>query len=183
MTDSWIIIKAIGPFLCKFIRLIHYISNLNLKTPFMKTLKSISLSLIFIFTFYGLSYSQNQIRATLKCNVAALQADNPPYQVCQFVDQEPGTDTRDYTIYAEVGDTIIWDGQSSDGNAAINITKIKYDRGTNVFNNREIDGETTVVGTVQNNTEGNPYKYKISFKINDTRRTYTIDPKVIVGGQ
>ena len=149
----------------------------------MKTLKSISLSLIFIFSFYTSSYAQDEIRITLKCNVAALQADNPPYQVCQFVNQEPGTDTRDYTIYAEVGDTIIWNGESSDGAAAIDIRKIKYDRGTNVFNDRELDGETTVVGTVQRNTEGNPYKYKISFKINNTGKTYSIDPKIIAGGQ
>ena len=149
----------------------------------MKTLKSISLSLIFIFSFYTSMYAQDEIRITLKCNVAALQADNPPYQVCQFVNQEPGTDTRDYTIYAEVGDTIIWNRESSDGAAAIDIRKIKYDRGTNVFNDRELDGETTVVGTVQRNTEGNPYKYKISFKINNTGKTYSIDPKIIAGGQ
>lgn len=148
----------------------------------MKTLKSISLSLIFIFAFTTL-YSQDEHRVTLKCNVAALEADNPPYQVCQFVNQERGTDTRDYTIYAEVGDTIIWNGESSDGSAAIDIRKIKYDRGTNVFNNKELDGETTVVGTVQHNTEGNPYKYKISFKINNTGKTYSIDPKIIAGGQ
>jgi hypothetical protein len=148
----------------------------------MKTLKSISLSLIFIFACTTL-YSQDEHRVTLKCNVAALEADNPPYQVCQFVNQERGTDTRDYTIYAEVGDTIIWNGESSDGSAAIDIRKIKYDRGTNVFNNKELDGETTVVGTVQHNTEGNPYKYKISFKINNTGKTYSIDPKIIAGGQ
>ena len=148
----------------------------------MKTLKSISLSLIFIFACTTL-YSQDEHRVTLKCNVAALEADNPPYQVCQFVNQERGTDTRDYTIYAEVGDTIIWNGESSDGSAAIDIRKIKYDKGTNVFNNKELDGETTVVGTVQHNTEGDPYKYKISFKINNTGKTYSIDPKIIAGGQ
>jgi len=148
----------------------------------MKTLKSTFFSLIFIFVCYNTSYGQDQISATLKCNIAALEAGNPAYQVCQFTDQEPGTDTREYTIYAEVGDTIIWDGESSDGSAAIDIRKIKYHRGTNVFNSREIDGETTVVGQVQEKTNGQPYKYKISFKINNTGRTYTIDPKIIVGG-
>ena len=147
----------------------------------MKILKSTFFSLIFIFVCYNTSYGQDQISATLKCNVAALEAGNPAYQVCQFTDQEPGTDTRDYTIYAEEGDTIIWDGESSDGSAAIDIRKIKYHKGTNVFNNREIDGETTVVGIVENKTNGKPYKYKISFKINNTGKTYTIDPKIIVG--
>ena len=148
----------------------------------MKTFKSFLLNLIFILVFNTVSYSQDIYEVTLKCNVAALQADNPPYQVCQFTDQEPGTDTREYTIYAEVGDTIIWDGESSDGMAAIDIRKIKYGKGTNVFNDRELDGETTVTGTIEHNTNDKPYKYKISFKINNTGKTYTIDPKIIVGG-
>jgi len=148
----------------------------------MKTLKSISLSLIFIFTFYGISYSQDQHSVTLKCNVAALQAGNPAYEVCQFTDQEPGTDTREFTIYAEVGDTIIWGGESSDGSAAIDIRKIKYHRGTNVFSKKDLEGETTVVGTIENETNGKPYKYKISFKIDNTGQMYSIDPKIIVGG-
>ncbi len=33
--------------------------------------------------------------------------------------------------------------------AAIDIRKIKYDKGTNVFNRKELDGETTVVGEVK----------------------------------
>ena len=148
----------------------------------MKISKSFLLSIIFIFAFYTSTYSQDEHRVTLKCNVAALQADNPPYQVCQFVNQEPGTDTREYTIYAEVGDTIIWDGESSDGTAAIDIRKIKYHRGTNVFNKKDLEGETTVVGTVKNETNGNLYKYKISFKIDNTGKMYSIDPKVRVGG-
>ena len=147
----------------------------------MKTLKSFLFSFILLFVF-GISYGQNSDTRTLRCNVAALEADNPPYQVCQFTDQDRGTDTRDYTIYAEVGDTIIWDGESSDGTSTIDIRKIKYGKGTNVFNDKELDGETTVVGTIQRNTEGKPYKYKISFKINNTGKTYTIDPKIIVGG-
>jgi hypothetical protein len=147
----------------------------------MKTLKPFLLSLVFIFACTTL-YSQDEHRVTLKCNVAALQAGNPAYQVCQFTDQEPGTDTREYTIYAEVGDTIIWDGESSDGTAAIDIKKIKYNKGTNVFNSRDLDGETTVVGTINNTTNDKPYKYKISFKIDNTGTMYSIDPKIIVGG-
>ena len=149
----------------------------------MKTFKSFLLSLILILVFNTLSYGQVEETYTLKCNVAALQTDNPPYQVCQFDDQEPGTDTREYTIYAEIGDTIIWDGVSSDGNATIDIRKIKYGKGTNVFNDKEIDGESTVEATIERNTNGKPYKYKISFKINNTGKTYTIDPKIIVGGR
>lgn len=146
----------------------------------MKALKSFTLSLMFIIIGSSSMISQNQIEATLECNVAALRAGNPAYQVCQFTDQEPGTDTRDYTIYADVGDTIIWSGESSDGSAAIDIKKIKYHKGTNVFNKKDLEGETTVVGTIQHKTEGKPYKYKISFKIDNTGKMYSIDPKITV---
>ena len=149
----------------------------------MKTFKPFILSLIFILVGYATSMGQNQIKATLKCNVAALRAGNPSHEVCQFVGQEPGTDTRDYTIYAEVGDTIIWSGESSDGTAAIDIKKIKYHKGTNVFNTKDLNGETTVVGEIQENTNGKTYKYKISFKIDNADKMYSIDPKIIVGGQ
>ncbi len=147
----------------------------------MKTFKSLFLSLVFVVFFTGLSYAQNQIDATLSCDVAALEASTPAYQACSFVDQQPGTDTREYTIYAEIGDAIIWSGESTDGSAAIDIRKIKYDKGTNVFNKTDLDGETTVVGEVKKNTNGKPYKYTISFKVNNKGRMYRIDPKVSVG--
>ena len=147
----------------------------------MKTLKPILLSLVFIFACTTL-YSQDEHRVTLKCNVAALKAGNPAYQVCQFVNQEPGTDTRDFTTYAEVGDTIIWDGESSDGTAAIDIKKIKRAKGTDVFNGKNPEGDTTVVAEIEEKTTGKPYTYKISFKINNTGTMYSIDPKIIVGG-
>jgi len=73
----------------------------------MKTFKPLSLSLVFAVLFTGLSYAQNQIDAILSCDVAALEAGTPAYEACSFVDQEPGTDTREYTTYAEIGDTII----------------------------------------------------------------------------
>lgn len=148
----------------------------------MKTLNPLLFGLLIVLMCCNYSYGQDQIRVTLKCNVPALKAGNPAYQVCQFVDQEPGTDTREYTIYAEVDDTIIWDGESSDGSAAIDIKKIKYNKGTNVFSKRELEGETTVTGQIKEKTNGKPYKYKISFKINNKGKIYTIDPKIIVGG-
>ena len=149
----------------------------------MKTLKPLFYGLLIVLMCCNYSYGQDQIKATLKCNVTALKAGNPAYQVCQFEGQERGTDTRNYTINAEVDDTITWNGESSDGSSAINIKKIKYNKGTNVFSKKELEGETTVVGQIKEKTNGKPYKYKISFKIDNTRKKYTIDPKIIVGGQ
>ncbi len=148
----------------------------------MKTFKPLSLSLVFAVLFTGLSYAQNQIDAILSCDVAALEAGTPAYEACSFVDQEPGTDTREYTTYAEIGDTIIWRGESTDGSAAVDIRKIKYHKGTNVFNKTDLDGETTVVGTIKKNTNGKPYKYKISFKIDNKGKMHSIDPKIKAGG-
>ena len=148
----------------------------------MKTFKSLSLTLFFGLLFTSLSFSQNQIEASLSCDVAALKAGTPAYEACHFVDQDHETDTRDYTTYAEIGDTIIWSGQSTDGSANIDIRKIKHDGGTNVFNKPEIDGSSTVVGEIKNNTNGKPYKYKISFKINNKGTMYSIDPKIKAGG-
>ncbi len=148
----------------------------------MKTFKSLLFALVFALFFTGLSFSQNQIDVTLSCNVDSLKAGTPAYKACHFVDQDPETDTREYTTNADVGDTITWRGQSTDGSAEIKIRKIKYESGTNVFNKPELEGQTTVVGTVKNKTNGKPYKYKISFKIDNKRKTYSIDPKIRAGG-
>lgn len=148
----------------------------------MKTFNPLCFALVFALFFTGLSFSQNQIEATLNCNVEALNNGTPAYEACHFVGQDPETDTREYTTYADVGDTITWRGQSTDGSASIDIIKIKYEAGTNVFNKPELDGQTTVVGTVKNKTNGKPYKYKISFKIDNKRKLYSIDPKIKAGG-
>jgi len=149
----------------------------------MKILKTLFLSLVFILFMATSAYSQNQIEVTLSCDVAALKAGTPAYEACSFVDQEPGTDTREYTIYAEIGDTIIWRGESTDGSAAIDINKIKYERGTEVFKNPFKDGTSTVVRTIKNSTKGKKdYKYEITFKIDNKGKPFYIDPKVRVGG-
>jgi hypothetical protein len=149
----------------------------------MKTFKPLILTLIFMLLFSGFTYAQNQIEATLICNVTALQNGTDAYEACRFLDQEPGTDTRDYTIYAEIGDTIIWSGQSTDGSAAIDINKIKYERGTEVFKNPFKDGTSTVVRTIKHSTKGKEdYKYEITLKINNKGKPFYIDPKVRVGG-
>lgn len=146
----------------------------------MKSRVPIFLILLFTVLLFNKSYGQEEHTVTLICDVAALE-NSPAHEACSFSDQEPGTDSRDYTIYVTVGDSIFWNGESSDGDAAIDIKKIKYDGGTNVFDTDEIDGSTTVIGLVKKSTKGqDDYKYKISFKVDDTGKMYTIDPKVSV---
>lgn len=148
----------------------------------MKSQKRYYLTLLCAFLFSGIMYAQDQIDVILRCNVAALNDGAAPSTACRFVNQDPNTPTEEFTTYAEIGDTIIWSGESTDGSAAIDIRKIKYDRGTNVFNKTDLDGETTVVGSIKRKTNGNDYKYKISFKVNNTGTMHSIDPKIRVGG-
>ncbi|MGI9531531.1 hypothetical protein [Lutimonas sp.] len=148
----------------------------------MKNQKRYYLSILCAFLFTGIIYAQDQIGVTLRCDVAALNEGEDPATACRFVDQDPSMTTKEYTTYAEVGDTIIWKGESTDGSAAIDIKKIKYERGTNVFNKTDLDGTTTVVGSIVKKTNGKDYTYTISFKINNTGKMHSIDPKIRVGG-
>ncbi|WKK65661.1 hypothetical protein [Lutimonas zeaxanthinifaciens] len=148
----------------------------------MKILKTLLLSSIFVLVMCNTGYAQDEINLTLRCDIQALQDGTAAYQACRFVGQDPDTDTRDHTVYANVGDTIFWSGESTDGSGAIDIQKIKYERGTNVFDRDELDGTTTVTGIIKRNTSNKPdYKYTISFKIDGTGKMYSIDPKLKVG--
>lgn len=150
----------------------------------MKIFKTFLLSAAFVLILSNMGYAQDEINLTLRCDIQALQNGTAAYQACQFVGQDPASDTREFTVYANVGDTIFWSGESTNGSGAINIQKIKYSGGTNVFDRDELDGTTTVTGIIRRNTSNKPdYKYTISFKIDDTGRMYSIDPKLSVGGR
>jgi len=150
----------------------------------MKILKTLFVSVVFLLFMSHLTYAQDANKyLTLRCDIQALQDGEAPYLACQFTVQEPDTDTREFTTEVNVGDTILWEGVSSDESGEIDIMKIKYAGGTNVFDKDELDGTTTVSGRVRRNTKNKPdYKYIISFKINGTGKMYSIDPKIIVGG-
>ena len=80
-----------------------------------------------------------------------------------------------------MGDIIKWDGKAQSGNDTIDIKKIKWDKGTNIFDKDSIGGIETVKGTVKHDTKDKKdFKYTIQFKINDSGRMYKIDPKVKV---
>ena len=135
---------------------------------------------ILLLSFSINSYGQAQTHTViLHVNTAEITNQNIS-TTCNF-GQEEGISNEEFTIEVNVGDIIIWQGVSSTSDTdVVDITKIKYERGTNVFNIDEIDGISTVVGTVLRPTGNQDNKYKISFKINGTGATYAIDPKVIV---
>lgn len=111
---------------------------------------------------------------------------------CNF-GQEEGISNEDYTIQANVGDTIVWRGVSSTNpEDQVLIVSINHqgDRGgRDIFGQNRLQGEDGVVrGTIQFDTEGqDDYKYMLSFRVlnNGEPRegVFNIDPKIKVGGR
>lgn len=136
------------------------------------------LGITLLFTsnlIYGQDYT-----VTLVCDTAALLDGESEDNACYFA-ESPDTDPKEFTITVNVGDTILWDGESTGDSQTLLIKHIKFEKGTNIFNKRELDGETTVEGKVKHNTKDKPdYKYKIKFKINESGKMYKIDPRVRV---
>jgi len=137
------------------------------------------LCLLTLILFSTISFAQTTHTVTLVCDTDNIKHEDP-YKVCYFVNQGEGTDTREFTIVANVGDTIKWQGITlSDDN--LEIRKIKYEKGTNVFDKDEIGGSTTVVAAIKKSTMDKPdYTYKISFKVNGRGTMYSIDPVIRV---
>ena len=157
----------------------------------MKTTNQLlCLMVLALFSISTKSISQETIYLTLTVDTSQITHQDS-YQYCSFEGQEAGTDTRVYTINANIGDTIIWHGvsSSSPNSDVVNITSINYQGGTNVFGRNVLQGEGgTVTGSVQYDTAGREdYKYVISFKVenasNSRPGTYHVDPKIKVGGQ
>ena len=146
----------------------------------MKTKLIYSFLTFTLFLVIHSAYGQEHT-ATLVCNVEALNNNTPADEACYF--SEDDVNPIDFTIEANIGDEILWSGETdADGNT-IQIKKIKFERGTEVFNSIEKEGASTIVRTVRFSIKNKPdYKYTISFKINDSGRLYKIDPKVRVSG-
>ena len=99
---------------------------------------------------------------------------------CNF--GQPSGSNEDYTTNANVNDSITWQGQSStQSNVTVNITKIQYDGGSDVFGASVLNGSgtpETVVGTVENDTNGDQETYSIFFTVSNRNGTFQIDPKM-----
>jgi len=86
-----------------------------------------------------------------------------------------------FTIFAQVGDNIIWKGVSStEPNTPVRITAIKYISGPRIFTSDTIKGDKLVQATVIRGGKA-PYKYQIQFSIGSGSGIYTIDPKIQIG--
>lgn len=149
----------------------------------MKT--AIRLLILFVFVSVFNTFGQTTHYITLYVNTSAIDDGNTS-TTCNF-GQEDGISNEDYTIEAAPGDIIIWNGvsSSSPNTDIVNIMKIKYESGTDVFNKKELEGNgqsgETVIGTVQSGKKDDVLKYKIEFTVynnNSKRGKYKIDPVI-----
>ena len=140
---------------------------------------------VFILTIavasHGL-YAQSEHDITL--NVDTKNPD--PAKACFFEagkattvlnNSSPGT----FTIFAQVGDNIIWKGVSStEPNTPVNIAAIKYISGPRIFSSDLIKGSESVKATVIRGGKS-PYKYQLQFSIGSNTAIYTIESKIQIG--
>lgn len=140
----------------------------------------IALIIITLFSISNTAIAQAQEHTvTLVCNSDELKTKKT-HEACYFA-QDPDVDPREFLITVNVGDVILWEGQSVSGEDRIDIKKIKWDKGTKIFDKDFIDGIETVTGTVKYDTKDKKdFKYTIQFKVNDSEKMYKIDPKVRV---
>lgn len=109
---------------------------------------------------------------------------------CNF-GQEEGIANEDFTVAANIGDTITWQGISVNApdTDVVNIVSINHEGGKNVFGQNILSSNRTeprrVSGKVLYSTpEGQDFKYKISFTVSNNGKqrngTFHIDPKIQV---
>jgi len=86
-----------------------------------------------------------------------------------------------FTIFARVGDNIVWKGLSStEPNIPVRITAIKYISGPRIFTSDSIKGDKLVQATVIRGGKA-PYKYQIQFSVGSNTEIYTIESKIQIG--
>jgi hypothetical protein len=153
----------------------------------MKSIKIILLAVLSCVWVGHLS-AQQEIVITLNVDTGEITAPTID-QFCNF-GQEEGISNEEYTIEAEVGDTIVWRGisTSSDQDQVL-IVSINHqgDRGgRDIFGENRLEGTDGVVrGTILNGTEeGTDYKYMLSFRVLNNGEArgglFNIDPKIKV---
>jgi len=149
---------------------------------------------LFLLPAFLLTNLQAQTERVITLEVNTADIENPNVNdFCNFQGQDPQVSNEDYTVEANLGDTIIWRGVStSSPEHTVEIRAINHQGnlgGRDIFGSNRLRGENGEVrGTILKRTEeGTVYKYNIQFRvyIDGSRRggTFNIDPKIRVVGQ
>jgi hypothetical protein len=131
------------------------------------------------------------IVVTLYVNTSLIDNQNTATS-CNF-GQPEGVSNEEFTIDANVGDTVTWQGVSTNAPQTdrVHIKSINHEGGKNVFGQNVLIGDRgtpeKVVGKVVNKTgdeKKDRFKYKISFTVQNNGQnrngTFHIDPVIRV---
>jgi hypothetical protein len=143
---------------------------------------------LLLFSFSGVTREETPLQGgvTITLHVDTGNVDNKNTgETCDFGQQE-GTN-EEYTVVVNVGDVITWEGVSSTApeTDVVDITKIKYVKGTNIFGKDLLPGNRPhkISSKVLTSTAtAGDYKYEISFTVtnNGVKRNgvFKIDPVI-----
>ncbi len=163
----------------------------NRKLLILKSGLILALGTLVLSSFSDLTNPEQEtaktVIVTLNVDTGKINKDNTS-TTCNF-GQEEGISNEEFTIEVNVGDTVTWVGVSSSSpeTDVVDITKIKYVKGKNIFG-KDLDTKDTgkqkkISAKVLSSTavEGT-YKYDISFTVtnNGVKRngTFHIDPRI-----
>ena len=127
---------------------------------------------------------ENTIYVTLNVDTSQITDQNLA-QSCYFTGQPDDTAMEDFTVEANVGDTIIWQGISTNAPSTdiVHIQTIHHHHGRNAFDREDHFGDDRshkISKKVQYSAEGEQsYKYTLTFTVfnnGNKRGTFHIDP-------
>ena len=152
----------------------------------MRTMSLFSVFL-FLILFFPATETHSQETHVITLNVDTSEINNDNVNEVSNFGQPAEISNIDYTIYASLGDTVVWRGNSTYSEEDLVLVEaINHEGGARVFSRNTLrdsqDNPGVVIGVVSEGREGEEEKYKISFKVmhNGERRggTYHIDPKI-----
>lgn len=163
----------------------------------MRANKQLLIGMAFLsFGFSSISFGQAVTTRTITLEVPTdVLTTRNEAQVCTLtasgnttVSVNDPSNAENFTIEANVGDIIVWNGIAREpSDDVINIKMIFAESGPPVFrdpfrNGSRGNGQSdTVRDTIVNVTGEQVFKYKIFFKVGETGPMYQIDPKIKVG--
>lgn len=165
----------------------------------MKSIQNWGVVLVMLLGATIFTYGQQTHVITLSVDTNEINDENV-LEVCSLQASENTTveaddDLESFTVIVNEGDDIIWEGVSDfSEDHIVEITKVKYDSGTEVFNDfktKDLEGKKDgkkkkVKAKVKNNTKNKePTKYILKFTVivnGVESEEYSIDPVIKVQG-
>lgn len=162
-------------------------------------MKTSTIKSIFICIFFAVAFNiEAQQRITIRLNVNTAQITRNTISQNANFGQNSTISNEDYTITANVGDTIVWEGVTSIPGHRVSIEQINHQGGVRVFNRNALNGRNGVVMGIIADTDsrksgqdkgirrGDTEKYVIRFRVfrndNETQLNgiLQIDPKITI---